>query len=86
MYRTGPKMGFRSPKGEKKCQKWIEQAQNASESQYLKLGRHPLFGYFYGGYPRGYQKRGYPGITANTKNFFEILKIFNKFSLIKNML
>ena len=25
--RTGPKMGFRSPEGEKKCQKWIEQVQ-----------------------------------------------------------
>ena len=39
---TGPKMGFRSPKGGKKCQKWIEQVQNASKSEYLKMGRHPL--------------------------------------------
>ena len=27
--RSGPKMGIRSPKGEKKCQKWIEKAQKA---------------------------------------------------------
>jgi len=27
MYRTVPKMVFRSPKGSKNCQKWIEQSQ-----------------------------------------------------------
>jgi len=27
MDKTGPKMGFRSPKGGKKCQKWIERVQ-----------------------------------------------------------
>ena len=27
MDRTGPKKGFRSPKGGKKCLKWIEQVQ-----------------------------------------------------------
>jgi len=44
-----------------------------------EMGIHPLFGYFYGGYPRGYQKRGYPGITANTNfylSLFYILRIF----------
>jgi len=42
MDRSGPKMGFRSPKGEKKLQKWIEQAQKASKSEFLKIGRHPF--------------------------------------------
>ena len=35
-------MGFMSPKGEKKCLKWIEQPQNASKREYLKMGGHPL--------------------------------------------
>ena len=34
MDRTGPKMGFKSPKGEKKCQKWIKQSQKASISEF----------------------------------------------------
>jgi len=37
--RTGPKVGFRSP--EKKCQRWIEQAQKASISEFLKMGIFP---------------------------------------------
>ena len=62
MDRTGPKMGFRSPKGEKKCQKWIEQAQKASKSEFLKMGRHPLFGYFYRGYPGDTKNGDIPGL------------------------
>ena len=36
--RTGPKMGFRSPKGEKSVIKRIEQPQKASKKRILKNG------------------------------------------------